>query len=175
MDTRNECAYCGKVIVPDENFGFCDEDDSYLCASCLDVNTRVASKSIFFITGIEIKPLSSYHQTYIDYQMSLSKKDINTPMLTTRTFGWAPTYRMAEEWVRINVLDISEGGSFKWVVIEEAGHGLYICEPLSQVFFQFAGDWELNGGSYKKLEGWPKEVEDYYGSTHLVRFIASIG
>lgn len=130
--------------------------------------------SVFFITGVELKPLKSYHHRYVEYKLPYYNNDENAMVLDHRTFGWAPTYKEAEQWVLENAMDIAEGGTFQWAVIEGFTPGLYIYKPHVQVFFEFVGDWETDG-HYEKIEGWPKEVEDYYESQHLVRVLSTIG
>lgn len=134
----------------------------------------LSKPTIYFITGIDARPLKSYHHRYVAYQLPFYDNDENSLVVKSRTFGWAPEYEMAEDWVLSNACDISEGGSNHWMVIEGFTPGLYLYRPTVQNFFEFVGSWETDG-HYEKIEGWPKEVEDYYESQHLVKVLSTIG
>lgn len=168
------CGQCGVMIDLDTNYGLCEEDNTYLCQHCLKENTNPIP-TICFISGIEIKPLSAYHSSYIEYQLNFCNNDVNSPVLNHRTFGFAPTYAEAKDWVKFNSSDISEGGSYQWMVIEQVTPGLYIFKPTIQQFFKYYGDWDMDTGCYREIDGWPEEVENYYKKHNLVRMIASIG
>lgn len=120
----------------------------------------VPPQPVFFITGIEVRPLSSYHERYIEYMLQIVEGGRERPMLNTRTFGFHPCLEGAKKWVLENISDISEGGTFKWMVIEGYLPGLYIYRPTIQVFFEFRGDWEEDAGHYVEIDACPKEVVD---------------
>jgi hypothetical protein len=115
-------------------------------------------KTQFFITGIRLKPLSGYRcKEYQDYIIALKGGDLDTPRVDKRTFGFFGTYKEAEKIVRDNEADICEGGSFKWMVIEELRSVLYVHRATSQTFFEFVGKWE-DKGYYAKIGSIPEEL-----------------
>jgi len=129
---------------------------------------------IFLITGIQIRPLDSYHSSYVEYKLRFYNNDYKAPVLDKRTFGWSPTYEEAEKWVLENASDIAEGGTFHWSVIEGFTPGIYIYKPDPQVFFEFIGDWKTDG-HYEKINEFPKPINDYCEKHYLVKSFSSIG
>jgi len=128
----------------------------------------------YFVTGIALYPLKSCHEWYIEWKIHFKEMTLETLELNTETFLWLPTYKQAENFVLRGCGGISEGGSNKWVCIEDLKPQYLILHPTPQVFFEYVGDWETNG-HYEKLDGWPKQLDDYYKNNHLIRRLATIG
>jgi len=115
-------------------------------------------KSQFFITGVRLKTLSAYRcKEYQDYIIALNGGDLDTPRVDKRTFGFFGTYKEAEKIVRDNEGDICEGGTFKWMVIEEVRSVLYVHRATSQTFFEFVERWE-DSGHYEKIGSIPEPL-----------------
>lgn len=130
---------------------------------------------VFFVTSIEMRPLSiSCNPHYIAWMKDFYQDDGDPLIFKNRTWLWLPTYEEAEDFVLNNRTDIAEGGTNKWAAIEGIRPICVDYKPSPQVFFEFVGDWETDG-HYKKMEGWPKPVLDYYEKSHLVRMVTTIG
>jgi len=128
---------------------------------------------VYFITGIERTPISSYSPAYREYISPLYPNGIH---YRTRTFLWKPTYEVAEYYVLNNIADISEGGTNTWMVIEGLAPEYSVIKASPQVFFQSVGDyWKNDDFHYEKLSSFPKELEEYYDSAHLLKIFATIG
>jgi len=165
--------------VGDKVYVSCIECDWREVMTCEEFDKRFDKKKkdesmVFFITGACFHKIGSYgNKKYVDYLLGKtgSEDDLH---LEKRTFGWTHTCEEAEKWILENAADISEGGSFTWMVIEGIRSGLYTHVAPVQQFFEFVGDWETDG-HYEKLENWPEELEKYYDIGHIVKVLASIG
>lgn len=133
-------------------------------------------KPIYFITAIEMKPISSYgNKEYVQYLVAANKGNPSELIIHQRTLLWLPTYEEAEEFVKTDCCGLSEGGSNQWAVIEGIRPIFVEIHPKPQVFFKYVGSWENDTGHYEKIEGWPEQVKKYYDDRSLVPVIATIG
>ncbi len=130
---------------------------------------------IFFVTGIDPRPIKLVkNKPYLDYLLVLHDNDLQAIQFTMRTFLWLPTYEEAEVFVLRNMGDIAEGGTNKWVVIEGLESSM-IAKPNPQVFFKYEGNWNDDTGHYVRIEGWPKDLYEYYDKNHIVKMLTTIG
>ena len=117
---------------------------------------------VYFVTGLE---LSSYGYEELS--------------LKTRTFGWFFSYEDAKRLVLRNAADIAEGGTFNWAVIEGVKSQLYVHYAISQNFFEYRGDGDIDGdffNVYEERNHLPKSIIDFCEKEHIYTdYFTSIG
>lgn len=168
-----KCSVCRKSCprVWDMFLGKCRE--CYLKKDLPKINP----KTVFFYTSVELRPISMYCEGYQKWLLSIKGAKPTDVDLKRRTWGWTHDFRTAHEIVTNNWGDIHEC-SYPWVVIEEIKSGnSAACDPIAKYFYQWkqTGSDEDFDGTFFQIDGWPKQLEDYYDEHHFIRKFVEMG
>jgi len=128
---------------------------------------KMNDKKVYFITVFSLRDLDDYFNlAFVKYQ-----KDFlfgYNYHLDKRTWDFSLSYEVAESKVLKNECEMSEGTYYKYAVIEGCDSG-YEYIVSDQTFFI------LEGGYYKKIDGMPKEIKEFFEHTRLIEKFVEIG
>lgn len=169
MNKKRKCKICKTVL---DNLEVFDH-----CLKCYKryVLPKIKPKSVFFVTSLSLRKISSYSKCEPNYYKHLLKMygGENGLKFDNRTWGWYPTFKIADEWVTKNSSFYYECGYYRWICIEEIPFGTCPYKVLSQHFYEWQGN-EDEGG-FVDMGKWPDELEKYFDDEHLVKIITTIG